>query len=199
MRKIEKLINLKKPLILASKSPRRRKLLASLGLEFDVIESNYMEDKINNIHDFKQYAIHSAFNKANEVASRIEKPAIVLGADTIVVFQNEILHKPKDKAEAYSILSRLSNNTHTVYTGISLIDTETKNNVNDVQTTEVSFRKLDDDEIWAYIATGSPMDKAGAYGIQDDFGAVFVNHINGCYYNIVGLPLEMFYGLLKKL
>ncbi|MFH1049406.1 MAG: Maf family protein [bacterium] len=199
MQNIEKLIKLNKPLILASKSPRRRKLLASLGFEFEVMESYFKEDKINNIYDFKQYAINSAYNKANDVATRIEKPAIVLGADTIVVLNNEILHKPKDKTEAFTILQRLSDNTHFVYTGIALIDTLQNISISDVRTTEVTFRKLDENEIWAYIATNSPMDKAGAYGIQDDFGAVFVKHINGCYYNIVGLPLEMFYNMLKRL
>lgn len=199
MHNIEKLVKLNKPLILASKSPRRRKLLATLGFEFEIIESNYKEDKLNNIYDYKQYVINSALSKANDVAGRIDKSAVVLGADTIVVLNNEILHKPKDKADAYSILSTLSGNTHSVYTGIALIDTESKAILTDVQVTEVSFRKLDEDEIWAYIGTESPMDKAGAYGIQDDFGAVFVSHINGCYYNIVGLPLEMLYCLLKQM
>ena len=199
MHNIEKLIKLNKPLILASKSPRRRKLLATLGFEFEVIESNYKEDKINNIYDFKQYAINTALNKANEVAVRTSNDAIILGADTIVVLDNEILHKPKDKAEAYTILRTLSDKTHSVHTGIALIASVTKKIITDIQTTEVTFRKLDEEEIWAYIATGSPMDKAGAYGIQDDFGAVFVKHINGCYYNIVGLPLEMLYAMLKSI
>jgi len=190
---------LNKPLVLASKSPRRRKLLASLGFEFEVMESNYKEDKTNNIFDFKQYAINSAFRKAEEVAARISKPSIVLGADTIVVLNNEVLHKPKDRIDAFNILKTLSNNTHVVYTGIALIDSENNYSITDVQSTYVSFRHLEDEEIWAYIDTGSPMDKAGAYGIQDDFGALFVNHINGCYYNIVGLPLEMLYSMLKKI
>lgn len=198
MKKIVKILNLKKPLVLASKSPRRRKLLSSLGFEFDVVESNYNEVKSNGYFDFRDYVINSAFNKADEVAKRMKKDCIVIGADTIVVLDNEILHKPTDRQDAFQTLKKLSNRTHTVFTGVVLIDNQTEKSLANVQATEVRFRELQDDEIWAYIESGSPMDKAGAYGIQDDFGAVFVSHINGCYYNIVGLPLEMFYSMLKK-
>ncbi|ROL62234.1 septum formation protein Maf [Bacteroidetes/Chlorobi group bacterium ChocPot_Mid] len=191
-------MKLKKPLVLASKSPRRRKLLSSLGFEFDVVESNYKEVKSSGYFDFRDYVINSAFNKADEVAKRMKKDCIVIGADTIVVLDNEILHKPVDRQDAFQILKKLSNRSHTVFTGVVLIDNETEKSLGNVQATEVRFRELQDEEIWAYIESGSPMDKAGAYGIQDDFGAVFVSHINGCYYNIVGLPLEMFYTMLKK-
>lgn len=199
MKKIEKILKLKKPLVLASKSPRRRKLLSSLGFEFDVVESNYKEIKSNGFFDYREYVINSAFNKADEVAKRMKKDCIVIGADTIVVLDNEILHKPKDRQDAYQILKKLSNRTHTVFTGIVLIDSQSGRSNNNVQSTEVRFRELEDEEVWAYIDSGSPMDKAGGYGIQDDFGAVFVSHINGCYYNIVGLPLEMLYQMLKKI
>jgi len=198
MKNIEKILKLKKPLVLASKSPRRRKLLSSLGFEFDVVESNYKEVKSSGYFDFRDYVINSAFNKADEVAKRMKKDCIVIGADTIVVLDNEILHKPVDRQDAFQILKKLSNRSHTVFTGVVLIDNETEKSLGNVQATEVRFRELQDEEIWAYIESGSPMDKAGAYGIQDDFGAVFVSHINGCYYNIVGLPLEMFYTMLKK-
>jgi septum formation protein len=198
MKNIEKILKLKKPLVLASKSPRRRKLLSSLGFEFDVVESNYKEVKSSGYFDFRDYVINSAFNKADEVAKRMKKDCIVIGADTIVVLDNEILHKPVDRQDAFQILKKLSNRSHTVFTGVAMIDNQTERSLSNVQATEVRFRELQDEEIWAYIESGSPMDKAGAYGIQDDFGAVFVSHINGCYYNIVGLPLEMFYTMLKK-
>jgi len=198
MNNINNIIKLNKKLILASKSPRRKKLLDNLGFVFEVIESGYKEDKTNGVSDFRKYAIDSAFNKANDVAQRQEKNCLVLGADTIVVLENEILHKPKDKADALNILRTLSNRTHEVLTGVAIIDTESNRVIENVQTTEVTFRELSDDEIQAYIESGSPMDKAGGYGIQDDFGAVFVQKINGCYYNVVGLPLEMVYTMLKE-
>ncbi|MFC2129828.1 Maf family protein [Bacteroidota bacterium] len=199
MKQIKKLLNLTKPLILASKSPRRNKLLKNLGFDFEVIPSEFKEDKQDFNSNYKEYVKYSAYKKAEDVAKRTGKPALILGADTIVVLNNQILHKPKDEEDAFRILKTLSGNTHIVYTGIALIDTENNKNITDVQATEVTFRELDDDEIQAYIETGSPMDKAGAYGIQDDFGAVFVSHINGCYYNIVGLPLELLYTSMKKL
>jgi septum formation protein len=115
-----------------------------------------------------------------------------------VVLDDEILHKPKDEQDAFRILTQLSDNTHTVFTGICLFDKPSGKYLTDFQATEVSFRKLEDDEISSYIATGSPMDKAGAYGIQDDFGAVFVSNIKGCYYNIVGLPLELLYRRMRE-
>jgi septum formation protein len=108
------------------------------------------------------------------------------------------LHKPKDCNEAFEILKNLSGRTHQVYTGITLINNYSQKIINEYSKTDVTFRELSDDEIYAYIESGSPMDKAGAYGIQDDFGAVFVRHINGCYYNIVGLPIELFYRMLKE-
>jgi septum formation protein len=199
MFRIKKLLKLDKKLVLASKSPRRSRLLTNLGFDFEIVPSKFTEDKENNISDFKKYVMNSAHKKAENVADRLGQPSIVLGADTIVVYNNEILHKPKDRIDAYRILKTLSNNTHIVYTGIALIDTVTNLCLTDVQKTKVTFRELEDEEIFAYIDTGSPMDKAGAYGIQDDFGAVFVSHIEGCYYNIVGLPLELLYISLKKI
>jgi septum formation protein len=108
------------------------------------------------------------------------------------------LNKPTDEEDARKMLRTLSHNTHTVYTGIALIEARSDKRMVTLQKTEVTFRELDDEEIAAYVATGSPLDKAGAYGIQDDFGAVFVSNISGCYYNIVGLPLELLYTTMKR-
>jgi septum formation protein len=123
--------------------------------------------------------------------------ALVIGADTIVILENEILTKPNSKENAVEILQKLSGKTHNVMTAFAIIDSETDKTVTSYKITEVSFRELSNEEIEMYVASGSPMDKAGAYGIQDDFGAVFVNNINGCYYNVVGLPLEELYEKLK--
>jgi septum formation protein len=115
-----------------------------------------------------------------------------------VVIDDMILNKPSDPEDAFRILKILSGNTHKVYTGLSIVESVSQNWITDFQTTEVTFRELSDEEIWLYIEGGSPMDKAGAYGIQDDFGALFVSHINGCYYNIVGLPVQLLYMMLKR-
>lgn len=199
MLNIAELINLKLPLILASKSPRRKLLLERLGFEFEVLASSIKEKKFEINEQPEEYAKLLSYYKANDVANLINKPSIVLGADTIVVLDDELLHKPKNKKDAFNILLKLSGRTHSVFTGITIIDAGTKKFISDYQKTEVTFRQIDEKEIRAYIETGSPMDKAGAYGIQDDFGAVFVSHINGCYYNIVGLPLTCLYLNLKRI
>ncbi len=192
-----KLLTTNLPIILASKSPRRKKLLEQLGIEFEIIPSMFDEDSIE--FDLpEKYCVSLALNKAIDVANKIDKNAIVVGCDTIVVLDNAILNKPINQNDAFEMLKKLSGKTHTVYTGLAFVNSNSKYNKTVFKTTEVTFRNLEDDEIWAYIKTGSPMDKAGAYGIQDDFGAVFVSHINGCYYNIVGLPLELFYSTLKE-
>lgn len=194
---IKDLIKLEIPLVLASASPRRKHLLSLLNLEFKVEHADIDEDTETNIPP-EAYCLNLAFSKAEKVAKNQKQESLIIGADTIVVLDEEIINKPKDEDDAFKILSKLSNNTHKVYTGIAIINSLTKEWITNYQITEVSFRKLTDDEIWAYIESGSPMDKAGAYGIQDDFGAIFVSNISGCYYNIVGLPLEMLYSTLNK-
>jgi septum formation protein len=198
MVQISQLLNIRLPLILASKSPRRKKLLGELGFEFIVMPSEFDEDNHSMEFHPAEYAKLLAFRKAEDVAKRINYPAIVIGADTIVVINNEIINKPKNNDDAKAMLRNLSGNTHIVYTGFSFIETKTNKSISGVQSTKVTFRELDEFEIEAYVNSGSPMDKAGAYGIQDYFGAVFVSYIEGCYYNIVGLPLEMFYSTLKN-
>lgn len=193
------MLKLQKPLILASKSPRRQKLLHQIGLNFEVIPPQIDEDDFDTRLAPSEFARRLAFEKANEVAQRIKRNVIILAADTIVVLDGIILTKPINHDDAFKILKLLSNRTHIVFTSIALYDYGNNNIITDVKATEVTFRELEDEEIEDYIAGGSPMDKAGAYGIQDDFGAVFVKHINGCYYNIVGLPLEMMYAMMKQL
>lgn len=205
MADIHSLLQLPAPLVLASQSARRKALLQQIGLDCRVMPSAVDEEAIHNLESHPaEYVQHLALHKARDVAARLNEDSIVIGADTTVVVDGIILNKPVDEAEAYSMLQRLSNRTHSVYTGIALIRTgeggkpEVHRELTRVQQTQVTFREVEEEEIRAYIATGSPMDKAGAYGIQDDFGAVFVRHIEGCYYTIVGLPLELLYQSLKE-
>ncbi len=127
------------------------------------------------------------------------KDGIIITADTIVVLNKTILGKPISKKDAFRILNLLSGKTHLVYTGYSIFNFSNDKMITEYEKTEVTFRKLTNEEIKEYIAGGSPMDKAGAYGIQDDFGAVFIKKINGCYYNVVGLPIAKFYHALLRI
>lgn len=185
-------------IILASKSPRRKKLLAQLGLAFEVSSSNIKEET-NEIEPDKTVE-KLALMKAENVATSFSN-SLVIGADTVVVHSDKILGKPKDKSEAAEILLRLSGSIHTVYTGVALVKTNESGLIESKKTfneqTKVQFSTLTTQEIQSYIKTGSPFDKAGAYGIQDDLGAVFVERIEGDYYNVVGFPLNRFYRELK--
>jgi septum formation protein len=199
MNSSEGLLSLPFPIILASQSPRRRQLLQQIGLHFSVQPAHIDELALPVDMQPDLYAGTLAMQKAQAIADQQDKPACIIGCDTIVVLDTIILNKPANAAQARIMLGMLSGRTHTVYTGIALVFPGTDiAPIQDVQSTQVSFRTLEDDEIEAYIATDSPMDKAGAYGIQDDFGAVFVESIQGCYYTIVGLPLEMLYRHLRS-
>ncbi|MFY7997137.1 MAG: Maf family protein [Candidatus Kapaibacteriota bacterium] len=195
-------LQLPAPLILASASPRRKKLLEQLGLDFRVIVSAFDEDVIPTDISPQDYVQILAQSKALRVAQNLGEAAIVIGADTTVVLQGYILNKPNDSADAVRMLSMLSNRTHDVFTGIALVecraDGSVTKSVQDVCRTEVRFRQLSTEEIRGYVISGSPLDKAGSYGIQDDFGAVFVEGIHGCYNNVVGLPLELLYRRLQE-
>lgn len=196
---ISELLGINKKIILASQSPRRKKLLEQLGFELEIIPPGIDESTYSILLSPAEVAKFLAKEKALSVMKQVSVPALIIAADTIVVLECDILNKPETENEAELMLSRLSGKTHQVCTGITIADTETGRVIDDVQITKVTFRELSIEEIRAYIATGSPLDKAGAYGIQDDFGAVFVSNIVGCYYNIVGLPLEMLYSNLKKI
>lgn len=197
--KIADLLHLDIPLILASSSPRRKKLLENIGLKFNVVHPEIDEDKVGKeIYNFSELVTEVAKAKAFSVANKINDEALIVAADTIVVNEGRILTKPATPEEAKAILLWLSNHTHVVFTGIAIVHKPSLLCKTDFRRTEVSFRHLCREEIDAYVKSESPMDKAGAYGIQDDFGAVFVRHINGCFYNVVGLPLECFYSTLRK-
>ncbi len=184
------------PLILASRSPRRQALLKQIGLKFKVRPST-IKEKFSARESPVQNVKRMALEKAFEVARRIRR-GIVVGADTLVVVEREILGKPKSKKEAERMLRLLSGREHFVYTGFALVDAASKKKSVGYEKTKVKFRNLTRDEIFAYVRSGSPLDKAGAYGIQDDYGAVFVEKVNGCFYNVVGFPLARFYSSLQK-
>ena len=185
------------PFYLASKSPRRRKLLKQLNLKFKAFSVDLNEEILDGEHPVetvKRLALHKT-----EAALKKIKKGIIITADTIVVLNKQILGKPKNKKDAEIILKMLSGNKHTVYTGFAVTNTVTSKQIVDYEKTLVTFRQLTPKEIKDYIAGGSPMDKAGAYGIQDDFGAVFVTKINGCFYNVMGLPVSKLYSALEKI
>lgn len=187
-------------LILASASPRRKKLLGQLNYPF-TIQPSTVDEHFNNSLAPADIARQLAQRKARDVAPG-HSEAIILGADTIVAHNSAILEKPQSRDEAAKMLASLSESTHSVLTGVALVKTNRDGEITDeltfVESTVVTFGALTESEIRAYVATGSPMDKAGAYGIQDDRGTFFVKRIEGDYSNIVGLPLYRLYHHLKS-
>ena len=174
-------------IILASNSPRRKKILTDLGLEFEVVPSNY-EEKLETDTFSYDLIEDLATQKACDVVRRVGQDEIVLGADTVVVLHNKILGKPKDKEEAYKMLSELSGNTHMVVTALCGINTKTNRAALLSTTSYVRFKELSDELINYYIDTFTPLDKAGSYGIQGK-GGLLVKGIDGDYFNVVGLPV----------
>ncbi len=176
-------------LILASKSPRRKEILSNVGLDFEIVVSDTDEsvpdgtlpfDAVMEISKRKALAVQKTLgDKA--------KGKIILGADTVVALNNGIIGKPKSRENAVEILKRLSGNRHVVYTGFTLIRDDFV--YSDFESTNVYFRALSEQEIVSYVKSGEPMDKAGAYGIQQ-LGALLVNKIHGDYFNVMGLPIN---------
>lgn len=156
-----------------------------------------MDEKVHLDETPSNAVIRLSKEKLNLAKAKV-KDGIVITADTIVVLDKTILGKPINRKDAFRILKLLSGRTHIVYTGYSIYNSRNNKSISEYEKTEVTFRDLTDEEIDDYISGGSPMDKAGAYGIQDDFGAVFIKKINGCYYNVVGLPLAKFYHALIR-
>ena len=196
---------MKKRIILGSASPRRRELLEQIGVEFEVKVSGKEEVhySLDPAAIVKELALMKAENVAEELgaADTQEKDIIVIGADTVVVLDGEILGKPKDEADAERMLKALQGRSHDVYTGVAFL-TYGRNGDKEVCSyavgTRVFVNPMTENEIRAYIATGEPMDKAGAYGIQGRFAA-YIEKIEGDYYNVVGLPVSRVYETLKEL
>ncbi len=190
------MLKTKLPIYLASQSPRRKQLLKQIGIKFKSFSVDL--DEIISDDETPIAAVKRLSFEKLELAEKTKSDGILITADTIVVLNKNIIGKPKNNKDAVSILSELSNNTHFVYTGYAIKNSVTKKIIIDYEKTSVTFRELSKKEIKDYVAEGSPMDKAGAYGIQDDYGAVFVSKINGCYYNVVGLPLSKVFESLNK-
>ncbi len=182
-------------IILASGSPRRKSLLEQMGITFDVIPSSIQEDLSRRLNPQK-FVEYYADEKAKNV-SRKNPNSLVIGADTVVVFNDSILGKPSTVDEAFSMLSLLSGNTHSVFTGVSLQWLQKSISHTFHSKTDVTIKIISKEEIEFYIENHAPFDKAGSYGIQDWF-SVCVKKINGCYFNVMGLPLNKLYTELKN-
>lgn len=184
--------------ILASASARRQELLKRIIKDFDITISCFDEDKVKFKGDVGKYVEEIALGKAKAILNDVGNDSIIISADTVVSFEGKILGKPKDEEDAFRMLTMLSGNTHEVYSGVCIINTKTNEILNENFKTIVSFSEISDEDKLNYIKSGSPLDKAGAYGIQDE-GGVFVERINGCFYNVVGLPLNKVDQMLKSI
>lgn len=190
------MINLNRRLVLASESPRRLRIFRQVGLEPEV-RPQVIDENIVMADDPAQMALRLAELKAKSAAESVED-GIVVGADTIVVLQDEIFGKPTDANHAAQMLRALSGKKHKVITAFCIIEKPTGTCVTDREETSVFFKKLSDEEISAYIEKEQPFDKAGSYGIQDS-SALFIERIEGCYNNVVGFPIARFYEALQEL
>ncbi|MBL7107972.1 MAG: septum formation protein Maf [Candidatus Cloacimonetes bacterium] len=179
-------------IILASKSPRRAILLKKVGLKFRQIASEIRE--IKNEMSPEKFVTYYSQKKAEKIYSN-HPNSFVIGTDTIILFNKKIIGKPKNRNEAKSFLKVLSNNSHKVITGISIYSTGKI--VSDIEKTNVFFNVISDKEIDEYLTTNEPFDKAGAYGIQG-FGSQFIKKIDGCYFNVMGFPISLFYQMCKS-
>ena len=194
--------------ILASSSPRRKEILEKIGINFDIITSDINEQleidsnllPINWVKAVSEKKAQVVFNK---IKNNINKKTIIISADTIVVYMDKILHKPKNKSEAREMMKILSGNKHNVYTSVSLFFIDDINDLSKVKietfvnSTSVFMNNITDEEIECYINTNEPYDKAGGYGIQGK-ASLFINRIEGDYYNVVGFPISNFYKYLKN-
>ncbi|MEA1986918.1 MAG: Maf family protein [Candidatus Marinimicrobia bacterium] len=183
-------------IILASKSPRRIEILNQLGLDFQTLPSSFDETTITETNPI-EFVKKASLGKA-KIISEKRNNSLVIGADTIVVLNNQIIGKPKSKDDAINILQKLSNNTHKVITGFSLLNQNKNIKIVDYDITKVTFRKLEKSEIEEYISEYKPFDKAGAYGIQD-LKAMLVKKIDGDYFNVLGFPISKFYETLIQI
>jgi septum formation protein len=182
-------------IVLASKSPRRQALIGELGIPFEV-RIKEVEEIYPETLDIYKVPEFLADLKAAPLRSELKKGEVLLTSDTVVVFNNTILGKPKDEQHSFEMLSTLSGEIHEVVTGVSLSSTEKEISFSSL--TKVYFSELSPEEIQHYIETFKPMDKAGSYGIQEWIGYIGVQKIEGCYYNVMGLPLHDVYAALKK-
>ena len=182
-----------KHIILASASPRRKEILELADLKFDVMPSDAQEITTKTAPN--ELVMELASIKAKDIYKKSEKQSMIVGADTVVAYQGQILGKPADEADAKRMLTMLSGQTHEVYTGVCVIEDEKIKTF--YEETKVTFYEISDEQIDHYIKTGEPMDKAGSYGIQGK-AAVFIKGIEGDYYNVVGFPIARFLQEITK-
>ncbi len=183
-------------IILASKSRARQKLLKQIGVKFKVVESN-----IKECHSLKRscrdLVIQNALSKARDVAARF-KSGVVIAADTVVLVKGKVVGKPKNTKDALRILRLLSRNPQWVYTGLAVIDIDQEKSITAYEKTKIYMRRLTDTQIRNYFKRVSPLDKAGGFDIQG-LGGIFIDRIEGCFYNVVGLPLAKLDVILEKI
>lgn len=183
-------------LVLASASPRRARLLRQIGISFKVVEPGISE-RISGLENPAGLVVDLAKEKASAVARRLES-GFVIGADTVVFYEGRILGKPADEEEARCMLEMLSGKVHAVFTGLALYNVAGGHYETGFSKTKVWMKPLAGKYIDLYVKSGEPLDKAGAYGIQGR-GAVFIDKIEGCYFNVVGLPLSLLFDLLTHM
>jgi septum formation protein len=186
-------MNFKRPLILASSSPRRQYLMREAGYTFTV-EKPDVDESFPKELPVEQVAKYLASKKAEYFRTELHEE-VVITADTVVILNNEVLNKPADRDEAIIMLSQLSGKTHQVITGVCILSKEKEESFEDI--TEVTFKKLSRMEIEFYVDTYKPYDKAGAYGAQDWIGMVAIEKIVGSYFNVMGLPMHKVYDHMK--
>ena len=185
----------KMDIILASASPRRKTILSQIGIQFTIMKSNTLEDFSLNLPP-EAFCEHWAREKAKDIAKN-HPNSLIIGADTIVVLDKRILGKPQNREQSISMLKSLSGRTHEVLTGVSFIHLDSNYDITFNESTLVSFNTLNNNDIYNYIDTYNPYDKAGSYGIQDRF-SIHINKITGCYYNVMGFPISKFHRKLKS-
>lgn len=185
-----------KKIVLASSSPRRQQILSDLGVNFEMSSPTKFEEVMNGLKP-DELVCRNAVGKAREIAAQYND-AIIIGCDTVIEFEGEILGKPMNSEKAKSTLLKLSSNTHSVYSGLAVIDTRSNKEMVGCEETRITFKKISDKDIDCYIATGEPLDKAGAYGIQAR-GDLFVDKIEGSISNVIGLPKRLLIKYLKEL
>ena len=182
-------------IILASKSKARKRLLKQLGLKFQVANSKVKEKRVRK-RGLTTLVCANALGKAKDVANRFNS-GVVIGADTVVLAGTRIIGKPKNEKDAFETLKLLSRKPQWVYTGLAVIDIERNRSYTAYEKTKIYMQRLNDKEIKSYFKKVSPLDKAGAFDIQGP-GSIFIDRIEGCFYNVVGLPLAKLAGMLKK-
>ena len=192
--------NLQRTLVLASQSPRRKELLGNTGIAFKTFSvqvSEFLNENLNLDDAIMAIARQKAEAVVEPIKSLNLKDILILSSDTLVVLNGRVLGKPIDEGQAYEFLRRLSGQTHEVKTSICFYDTVTKKNISEIESSFVTFKNLSDEEIWAYIKTGDPMDKAGAYGIQNT-ARTFIVKLEGELDTVMGLPVKRVLRVIRE-